>query len=96
MTDAWSAFQASLAAELEPCRNLPGVLDVRVKGAIGVVQLDREAGFLRDRFAPLGVWVRPFRDIVYLTPPLIVSEDDLSILTAAIVQVVGDWSRSLP
>jgi adenosylmethionine-8-amino-7-oxononanoate aminotransferase len=90
-----AAIARQLTAELEPCRDLPGVVDVRVLGAIGVVQLDREAGFLRDRFAPLGVWVRPFRDIVYLTPPLIIGEADLSQLTSAIVQVVSDWSRSL-
>jgi len=90
-----AAIERQLAAELEPCRGLPGVVDVRALGAIGVVQLDREAGFLRDRFPPLGVWVRPFRDIVYLTPPLVIGESDLSRLTSAIVQVVSDWSRSL-
>ena len=46
----------------------------------------------RDRFPPLGVWIRPFRDIVYLTPPLTIGEADLAVLTSAIVQVV----RSLP
>jgi adenosylmethionine-8-amino-7-oxononanoate aminotransferase len=80
---------AQIEAELEPCRTLPGVVDVRVKGAIGVVRLDREAGVLRDRFPPLGVWLRPFRDIVYLTPPLIIDEADLSRLTSAIARVVG-------
>jgi adenosylmethionine-8-amino-7-oxononanoate aminotransferase len=90
-----AGIEKQLAAELEPCRGLPGVVDVRVAGAIGVVQLDREASFLRDRFPPLGVWVRPFRDIVYLTPPLIIGEADLSRLTSAIVRVVGDWSESL-
>jgi adenosylmethionine-8-amino-7-oxononanoate aminotransferase len=90
-----AAIERQLAAELEPCRGLKGVVDVRVMGAIGVVQLDRDAAFLRDHFPPLGVWVRPFRDIVYLTPPLIIEQGDLSRLTGAIVQVVGDWSRSL-
>ena len=84
---------AQLAAELEPCRGLPGVVDVRTLGAIGVVQLDRDADVLRDRFPPLGVWVRPFRDIVYLTPPLVIGEADLSRLTSAIVQVVKAWSE---
>jgi adenosylmethionine-8-amino-7-oxononanoate aminotransferase len=84
-----------LADDLEPCRDLPGVVDVRVMGAIGVVQLDRDAEFLRDRFPPLGVWARPFRDIVYLTPPLVIDEADLSQLTGAIVQVVRAWSRGL-
>jgi len=81
-------ISAQLKAQLEPCRGLPGVVDVRVVGAIGVVQLDREADVLRDRFPPLGVWIRPFRDIVYLTPPLTIGEADLERLTSAIVQVV--------
>ena len=79
-----------LRAELEPCRALPGVVDVRVMGAIGVVQLDREASHLRHRFPPLGVWARPFRDIVYLTPPLVIGEADLSRLTAAVRHVVAE------
>jgi adenosylmethionine-8-amino-7-oxononanoate aminotransferase len=85
---------AQMAFELEPCRALPGVVDVRVMGAIGVVQLDREAESLRRSFPPLGVWLRPFRDIVYLTPPLIIEEDDLSCLTSAVVRVVSERSRS--
>jgi adenosylmethionine-8-amino-7-oxononanoate aminotransferase len=90
-----AAISRQLAAELEPCRALPGVVDVRVLGAIGVVQLDRDADILRGRFTDHGVWVRPFRDIVYLTPPLVIGKADLSRLTSAIVSVVGDWSRGL-
>ena len=82
-------IQAQLKAELEPCRGLPGVVDVRVKGAIGVVQMDRETDALRDRFPPLGVWLRPFRDILYTTPPLTIGEADLSRLTAAIRKVAA-------
>jgi adenosylmethionine-8-amino-7-oxononanoate aminotransferase len=82
-------IEAQLKAELEPCRSLPGVVDVRVKGAIGVVQLDRAADALRGRFPPLGVWLRPFRDVLYTTPPLTIGEADLSRLTAAIHQVAA-------
>ena len=82
-------IEAQLKSELEPCRNLPGVVDVRVKGAIGVVQLDRPAEALRDRFPPLGAWLRPFRDILYTTPPLTIGEADLSRLTAAIRTVAS-------
>ena len=81
---------AQLQSELESCRGLPGVVDVRVKGAIGVVQLDRETHALRDRFPPLGVWLRPFRDILYLTPSLTIGEQDLSRLTAAVRQVAAE------
>jgi adenosylmethionine-8-amino-7-oxononanoate aminotransferase len=86
-------IEAQLKAELEPCRGLPGVVDVRVKGAIGVVQLDRPAEALRDRFPPQGVWLRPFRDILYTTPPLTIGEADLSRLTAAIRQVAAEPTR---
>ena len=85
-----AAIADRLKSGLEPCRALPGVLDVRVMGAIGVVQLDRPADFLRDRFPPRGVWIRPFRDIVYLTPPLVIGEDDLVRLTGAIVDVLSE------
>ena len=84
-----AGIEAQLKAELERCRALPGVVEVRVKGAIGVVQLDRETDGLRDSFPPLGVWIRPFRDIVYLTPPLTIGEADLSRLTAAIRAVAS-------
>jgi adenosylmethionine-8-amino-7-oxononanoate aminotransferase len=83
-------IEAQLKAELEACRGLPGVVDVRVKGAIGVVQLDRPAEALRDRFPPLGVWLRPFRDLLYTTPPLTIGEQDLSRLTAAIRRVAAE------
>jgi adenosylmethionine-8-amino-7-oxononanoate aminotransferase len=91
--DQVAAIQTQMMAQLEPCRALPGVIDVRVKGAIGVVQLDGAADGLRDRFPPLGVWVRPFRDLLYLTPPLIIDEADLSRLTGAIVQVATERAR---
>jgi len=83
-------IEAQLQEQLEACRHLPHVVDVRVKGAIGVVQM--ESGFdvyaLRDRFIERGVWVRPFKDIVYLMPPLSVSAEELSVLTDSIVQVL--------
>ncbi|MDP2795099.1 MAG: adenosylmethionine--8-amino-7-oxononanoate transaminase [Sulfurisoma sp.] len=89
-----AAIEARMRAELEPCRALPGVVDVRVKGAIGVVQLaTTEASALRPAFLTRGVWLRPFGDIVYLAPPFTIARDDLATLTAAVVDVVGDWSR---
>jgi len=88
-----AAIAAQLESELEPCRALPGVVDVRVKGAIGVVQMDRQTEGLRGCFPPLGVWVRPFRDIVYLTPPLVIEKADLSRLTSAVRQVVSEAGR---
>ncbi len=77
---------------LEPCRELPGVKDVRVKGAIGVVELDRieNLNALRQRFIAEGVFIRPFGSIVYLAPAFTIAEDELlGSLTAAIRRVLG-------
>ena len=80
------AIEASLRAGLEPCRSLPHVVDVRVKGAIGVVQLDENVDVysLRPRFVEQGVWVRPFKDIVYLMPPFVINGEELDLLTRAV------------
>ena len=77
---------------LAPCRDLPGVKDVRVQGAIGVVELDHIAdlGVLRARFIEEGVFVRPIGNIVYLTPAFTISADELAALTGAVVKVVRD------
>jgi adenosylmethionine-8-amino-7-oxononanoate aminotransferase len=79
-------IESQLAAELAACRNLPNVKDVRVKGAIGVVELEKLAdpAGLRVKLLEHGVWIRPFGDIVYLTPALTIDEDELTQLTAAI------------
>jgi adenosylmethionine---8-amino-7-oxononanoate aminotransferase len=83
-----------LREELEPCRHLPGIVDVRVKGAIGVVQLDRpgDAAALRQGFIERGVWARPFGDILYLTPPFVISRSDLAVLGRAMREVAAEWS----
>jgi adenosylmethionine---8-amino-7-oxononanoate aminotransferase len=91
-----AAIEAQLSAELEPCRTLPGVVDVRVRGAIGVVQLaTAEAAQLRPAFVERGVWVRPFGDIVYLMPPFVIAPADLTTLTGTVCEVVTDWSQAL-
>jgi adenosylmethionine-8-amino-7-oxononanoate aminotransferase len=88
-----AAISEGLAQGLEPCRGLPRVRDVRVMGAIGVVELDRIDGInaLKARFVEAGVWVRPFRNIVYLTPAFTIGAEDLAVLTGAVVGVLGDW-----
>jgi adenosylmethionine-8-amino-7-oxononanoate aminotransferase len=82
----------ALAAGLEPCRQLPGVKDVRVKGAIGVVELDRigDLNALRQRFVTEGVFIRPFGTIVYLTPAFTIAEGELAKLTDAIRRVLAE------
>jgi adenosylmethionine-8-amino-7-oxononanoate aminotransferase len=93
-TGAWkgqvAAIERALAEGLAPCRDAPGVIDVRAKGAIGVVEFDRpvDVGGLCARFAEEGVWIRPMGKVIYLTPPFIISADELEQLTAAIRRVV--------
>jgi adenosylmethionine-8-amino-7-oxononanoate aminotransferase len=86
-----AAIEAQLKEELAPCRRAPGVRDVRVMGAVGVVQTDRPvaAGGLRARFVEKGFWIKPFGDVIYLTPPLNIEPADLSGLTGAIVEVLA-------
>src|SRR5262245_24677845 len=86
-------ISAELATALAPCRNLPGVSDVRVKGAIGVVELERidDLGALRAKFIEEGVFVRPFGSVVYLTPAFTIAPEELARLSEAVTRVVGDW-----
>jgi adenosylmethionine---8-amino-7-oxononanoate aminotransferase len=85
-------LEKALAEGLAPCLALPHVIDVRTKGAIGVVQLSAMSGRdkLTQAFAAKGVWVRPFGDIVYLTPALTINNSDLNQLCESIVAVLKD------
>ena len=62
-----------------------------MKGAIGVVELERigDLDRLRAQFAQAGVFVRPFGSIIYLTPAFTIAQDELAILTGAIVEAVS-------
>jgi adenosylmethionine---8-amino-7-oxononanoate aminotransferase len=84
-------IEALLRTGLEPCRKLAGVKEVRVKGAIGVVELARIGNInkLRQRFIEEGVFVRPFGSIVYLTPAFTIGEEDLARLTGAVRRVLA-------
>ncbi|HEU0117760.1 MAG TPA: adenosylmethionine--8-amino-7-oxononanoate transaminase [Alphaproteobacteria bacterium] len=87
-------IETQLRNELETCRNLSSVVDVRAKGAIGVVQMDRAVDpALKQVFAERGVWIRPLNDIIYLTPSFTISAEELSTLTGAIYDVVKNGLR---
>ncbi len=90
-----AAIEAQLREALSPCRNLPGVVDVRVKGAIGAVQLaaPRDLQWFKDRFVAEGVWLRPFGDVVYLMPSFVISPAELATLTGVMVRVLEEWSH---
>jgi adenosylmethionine-8-amino-7-oxononanoate aminotransferase len=90
-----AAIEAHLREALQPCRRLPGVADVRAKGAIGVVEIARmrDLDWLKRRFVEKGVWLRPFGNIVYTTPPFVIEPQDLVRITDAMVTVLTEWSR---
>ncbi len=83
-------IEKGLREGLAPARELPGVADVRVLGAIGVVQLDHEVDMaaVTDTALARGVWLRPFRDLIYTMPPYVIEEEDLATVTDALVAAV--------
>lgn len=91
------AIEGQLRKELAVCQALRGVADVRVKGAIGAIELSGEIDLeqLRQRFADCGVWIRPFSNVVYLMPPLVIDPADLSVLTSTIFQVLLERTINL-
>jgi len=84
------AISEQMTEELGPARELPGVKDVRVKGAIGVVELEKidDLEALRARFIAEGVFIRPFGNVIYLTPAFTIAARELAQLTGAIVRVL--------
>ena len=84
------AIETGLKEGLAPCREMPQVNEVRVLGAIGVVEMKKPVDMkgMPNCFVEAGVWVRPFGKLVYLMPPFIISEEDLNTLTAVVTKVV--------
>jgi adenosylmethionine---8-amino-7-oxononanoate aminotransferase len=80
---------AGLSAGLEPARALPGVTDVRVCGGIGVIECSRpvDLAVATPEVLDRGVWLRPFRNLVYAMPPYICSGDEIARITSAMVEV---------
>ena len=92
----WTAQVArigrSLAVGLASCENLSYISDVRILGAIGVVELKEPVRMaeIQDAFVAKGVWVRPFGRLVYVMPPYIMDDQDLAVLTTSLVQVLEE------
>lgn len=93
--DQVAKISAALTRDLAACAEQSGVKDVRVLGAIGVVELDRidDLNALRQRFVNEGVFIRPFGSVVYLTPPFTIGTDELTSLTAAVRRVIAGWGN---
>jgi len=86
-------IEAALRRGLEPCRKLRGVTNVRVRGAIGVVEVDRieNLNVLRQTFINKGVFIRPFGNIIYLAPAFTITETELGELTTSVATVLAEW-----
>jgi adenosylmethionine---8-amino-7-oxononanoate aminotransferase len=85
------SIEIQLRAELEPCRSLAAVKDVRVLGAIGVVELHDPVDMrvIQPRFVEEGVWLRPFGRLIYTMPPYIIQSSELRAITSAIYKIVA-------
>lgn len=90
-----SLIEKRLREDLEVCRSFPGVSDVRVRGAIAVVELSEPPSFeaLTRRFVADGAWIRPIDKVIYLMPPLVIGFEDLSVLTRSVVSAVRSLSE---
>ena len=84
-------IEQGLRSGLAPCADLPSVADLRVLGAIGVVELEQPVDMARIQpaFVEAGVWVRPFGRLVYLMPPYVIDDEDLARLCRAVFQVLS-------
>ena len=87
-----NAIEQTLIKGLEPCRSLSDVEDVRVLGAIGVVELKKEVNMakIQQAFVDAGVWIRPFGKLIYLMPPFIIEQQALNRLTNVIFDTINN------
>ncbi|WP_417320354.1 adenosylmethionine--8-amino-7-oxononanoate transaminase [Emcibacter sp.] len=88
-------IEGHLTQSFAQFRDRPGVVDVRVKGAIAVIQMEKidDPANLREEFVKEGVWIRPFGDVIYVTPPFNIESREISALTDAIDNVLNRYSQ---
>jgi len=90
-----SAIENQLQRELTPLAHVPGVVEIRVKGAVGAVEFVdlHDLDWLKAQFVDAGVWLRPFGNVVYTMPPLSVTPSELTSITSAMAEILPRWAE---
>lgn len=90
-----SQIEKQLKESLSVCRKFSHVADVRVLGAVGVVELVEPPDIpsIQKRFVDMGVWIRPFRNLIYIMPPYIIQPEELEKVCQAIVKVITEYEK---